>query len=1076
MGRRLAGERSVQDILSGRRRRGFLGREAERAAFTQNFAVAPEDEDHRFLFHIHGDAGVGKTFLLAELEHIAWEQGALTARVDESADSVPEVLSGLSAQFSRQDHRFRQLERLLANWRELRHEAASANLDGLPDSSVPEPSPGSMAAARAGLIGLGLVPGAGAFAGAVDAAQVARGADRLRIGLGARLRSPEDVQMMLFPERELTMVFLRELAVAAGSVPWIVLFFDAYERTAPVLDHWLRDVMTTTRYGALSSRVVVVTAGQHALDTVKWGEFAEVITEWSLGNFTEAQTRGLLRNKGVVAEPVVREVLRLSGGLPVLVSTLAAGRPTELGHLNDPSATAVEGFLKWEQDPVRRAAALAGALPLHLDADIFRAAVGCSDTEAGALFPWLHGLPFVTEHAAGLRYHDVVRAQMLRLQRRCSSRDWSDRHTALSELFGQWRVQAEEHLTAGTFWQDDTWQELRLAESYHLLCAGSQRAREAALLEVTQACTAGETVARRWAQVLGDAGRDAESEELREWGHGLQTALAEGGTEQALHLLLGRAGFGPEGQATVLVACGALRRMEGEVRHALADYRRAVALSPRMERAYVGRALARAELGEYSAAIDDLDRADALAPDTPQTLRRRGDYYRITRRPQESMRDLQRAVELSPLDPMVWTSRGSTHNALGNPTAALADLNHALQLEPHSARALAHRARVYAFQPQHHAQALEDLDRAVELEPDAAWVRCERGAILRILGHGMAALADFDRAVELDPGYGTAYTGRGATLGNLGRYPEALRDLNRAVELSPLHAWSFSRRCWVHTKLGAYELALADANHALALEPGATNTLIHRAEALHALGRFEEARTDLEATIEDGFGHADTWSPWRRVGFCFAAGRLQQAQVDLTFFSEHGGPMTTAHAQHLLARIHLLKGRPEQALTALQRSWTANPQEHTMLETLCAAQRRTSRSTAARQTAEQLRLSDEVSGLACLALTLEAGGGGRQAVRTWWHTADQALNRAALPARTRRQYHTVVSTALDRWSAVDASLARLLATPPARWDELADLADTLKELLHTNSIDHTRLAPRLTALDAARDSLHSHYE
>jgi len=59
----------------------------------------------------------------------------------------------------------------------------------------------------------------------------------------------------------------------------------------------------------------------------------------------------------VVAESVVREVLRLSGGLPILVSTLAAN-PGAAGKAN---ATAVERFLAGESDPVRRAAALAPA-------------------------------------------------------------------------------------------------------------------------------------------------------------------------------------------------------------------------------------------------------------------------------------------------------------------------------------------------------------------------------------------------------------------------------------------------------------------------------------------------------------------------------------------------------------------------------------------------------------------------------------------------------------------------------------------------------------------------------------------
>jgi tetratricopeptide (TPR) repeat protein len=184
---------------------------------------------------------------------------------------------------------------------------------------------------------------------------------------------------------------------------------------------------------------------------------------------------------------------------------------------------------------------------------------------------------------------------------------------------------------------------------------------------------------------------------------------------------------------------------------------------------------------------------------------------------------------------------------------------------------------------------------------------------------------------------------------------------------------------------------------------------------------------------------------------------------------------SAAQAQHNLARIHLLSGRTEQALAAIQKAWRADPQRHTMLETLCTAHRRSGRGVAALQAAEQLRLIDEASGLTCLALTLETCNS-RQAAHTWWHAAEQALHQARLPAETRHQYSTVVYAALDRWPAVDAELAHLLATPSARWNELAELADTLEELLHTTGTDRTRLAPRLTALTAARDSIHARYE
>ncbi|MCZ0988675.1 hypothetical protein O1M54_28615 [Streptomyces diastatochromogenes] len=101
----------------------------------------------------------------------------------------------------------------------------------------------------------------------------------------------------------------------------------------------------------------------------------------------------------------------------------------------------MERFLKWEPDAVRRAAALACALPRRLDADVFRAVVDCAEEEAETLYDWLRGMPFVSEHGERVQYHDVVRAPMLRMQRRRSPRRWAQRHGRLAETFGGWRAE-----------------------------------------------------------------------------------------------------------------------------------------------------------------------------------------------------------------------------------------------------------------------------------------------------------------------------------------------------------------------------------------------------------------------------------------------------------------------------------------------------------------------------------------------------------------------------------------------------------------------------------------------------------
>ncbi len=820
----------MQELIAQRRRAGFVGRGAERAAFRTNFDLPPEDERHRFLFHVHGNAGVGKTFLVRELEQLAREKRALTAYLDESVDSLPEAMAAISRQLGAQGARFKELERLLAAHRERRHEAEAAALATL-DTEAEGPSAGSMAVARAGLVGLGMVPGVGAFAGVLDAGQLAQGADRLRAGLSARLRTQEDVQLVLHPERVLTPVLLRELTDAAATAPWIVLFFDTYERTGPFLDGWLHETMTGDRHGTLPATVVVVTAGQRPFDTARWGAFADFMTDVPLGPFTEAEARGLLAAKGVVAEPVVEEVLRLTGGLPVLVSTLAEQRPTDPDDIGDPSATAVERFLRWEQDPVRRSAALVCALPRQLDLDVFRAAVDCDDREADALFAWLRALPFVVDRGDRLRYHDLVREAMLRMQRSRSPRGWAEQHRNLAGKFGAWRAEYESGRDASERWTDEKWRELRLAESYHLLCAQDRAALPGVLRDFTDACDTDDATAARWARVLLDAGRDGDTEPVARWGSELSRTLTEGGVPAALARLLSRADLDAPAQAHARVVRGTALRRLGALEEALREYDLAVGLGEALctpenpaaphsdlARAHRGRAYVRGELHDYEAAIDDLDRALALEPDSPSAHSVRGEYHRALHHGDAALRDLDRGIALDPAHHFAWASRGALHLTRGDLRAARADLDRSLELNPDYVWALVRRARVWRGLGDP-ARRLADLDRAVALQPDWPWGRCERGDALRNAGRVEEALRDYDHVLALDPDYASAHASRGAALAALGRHEEAVTALDTALRLHPAYTWALCRRAESHLALSSVDLALTDADRACELSP-----------------------------------------------------------------------------------------------------------------------------------------------------------------------------------------------------------------------------------------------------------------
>ncbi|MEU1183535.1 tetratricopeptide repeat protein [Streptomyces sp. NPDC005820] len=1096
-------QRSTQELIARRRRQGFVGRGAERAAFRENLDLPPDDERHRFLFHVHGNAGVGKTFLVRELEQLARERGAPTAYIDESVGSVPEAMAELAEQFARQGHRFKELERLLAAHRERRHEAAAVVAAG---TEPGEPSAASMAAARATLVGLGLVPGIGAFAGALDPAQLAQGADRLRAGLGSRLRSQEDVQLVLAPERVLTPVLLRELADTASEVPWIVLVLDTYERTGPVLDGWLHEVLTTDRYGAsLPENTVVVTAGQLPLAPARWGGLADFVTEVPLGPFTETEARGLLAGKGVVAEPVVADVLRLTGGLPLLVSTLAEQRPADPDDIGDPSATAVERFLKWEQDPLRRAAALTCAFPRRLDAEVFRAAADCPEEGADALFGWLRGLPFVDDRGTHVRYHDLVREQMLRLQRRRSPRGWTERHDRLAEAFGHRREEAAADLAADDEWEHEPWRELRLEETYHRLCARPRAVLPEALRDAVAACRESPVIGRRWARTMEEAGGAADAPAVRDWGRALREALADdtAGVTAAVRLLLDRPGLDDRGRAMAHALHG--RELRGDHRNedALAAYDRALELDPTLVRAHYGRAVTLQATHDFTEALAAVDRADRLAPDTYWIVAERAETHRLAGRFEDAVAEFDRALALHPDHDIALAGRAACRHALGRFDEALADFDRAIRLDENYLWARVRRARLRGAREQWD-EAFADLDQVVALAPDSAWAASERGDAYRQAGRHEDAVTELGRALALEPDHTSALASRGASRLELGRAEEALADLNRAVELYPDYIWALVRRARARRLLDDLDGMFEDLRRVEALDGEDGWAAAELGEAYRLADRPEEAVTALRRAVEQdprydyawaSLGaayhslrdHAQAlrcldraleldpdyrWALARRARVGVATGRLEQALADVDRCAALGQEADWARRTAVELLMH--QERWEEAAARLSGSdGAALPDDEAEL-LRAELHWRTGEWTAAREAAERIRATDPLNGVYLLALTAGRAEGTRAAEPLWREFAQLVPQDGRLTAGELVSARCIAACALSDWPEADRRLAEAPAADQD-WDDLANLAQALTDLLNSPDADTTRLTPRLARVTRARDALRSRH-
>ncbi|MER5892099.1 tetratricopeptide repeat protein [Streptomyces sp. NPDC001876] len=843
-----------------------MGRRGELAVFRETFARDPEEADFPFLFHVRGNGGVGKSTLVRQWESAAREQtSVVTAFVDDDVHDALEAMEAVSARLGQQGHPLKRFDKQLATYRQRRHQAENAAsvpqaapgepgaAEGVPASAA---SPSSTVAAQVGLVGLGMLPGVGAFVGAVDPQQVALGADRMRTMLNMRLRSHDDVQLVMNPVASLAPVFLEDLADVAERCERVVLFFDVYERTGPVLDAWLRSIVFGEEYGGLPVNVQVVLSGQLRLDARVWGDWLGQVTEVRLEVFTEEEARTLLATHGVADEPSIELVLRLSGRLPLLVDMLARSDPGTGDSIGDPSETAVERFLRWEPDAVRRAAALACALPLQLNEDVYR----CAVPEAAADgYPWLRGLAFVSSQAGRCRYHDVVRAAMLRLQRTRSPSRWQEAHTRLADTFEQWRLAAEADLGTGAdgHWEDAAWREHRLNETYHRLCANPRTALPDALHHAVHAVDLDLATLRRWAQILGQAGEDTGAAVLTSWGQRLEAAGEQDAAGFAvLTLLLAATELAPDGRSLAYWVRSREHRAVGDHESALADCAAALGLAPDTARNYAARGETYRLMGRHEEALADYTRAIELDPGYEWAVASRGQTYLAMGRYEEALADYTRAIELDPGYEWAVGSRAETYRRMERFDEALADFSRALDINPQYAWALGSRGLTYQVL-ERYDDALADFSRALGINPQYAWALGSRGQTYQVMGRHEEALAEYTRAIELDPDYAWAFANRGETYREMARFDEALVDYTRALGINPQYAWALGSRAQTYQAMGRYEEALADYTRALGIAPRSEWIINGRGQVLLLMGRHDEALADcvraLELDSDDGW-------------------------------------------------------------------------------------------------------------------------------------------------------------------------------------------------------------------------------
>lgn len=794
---------SLQEIIRRRQRASFVGRQAQVAQFRESLLLPVDSVDRRFIFTVHGNAGVGKTFLINQLQEVARSHGTVTACVDEDVYDIPSVMAGIAAELSSQDRPLTNFAKRLATYQTRLQELED-------DPHAPEGTPSFLtkAAVRIGVrAAQGVahsVPVAGQLLNMVDDAALSEQAERLRKYLSKKLRS-SDVRLLLSPDEELTPVFIEDLE-QISSPGSVALFFDTYEYTAPLIEDWLIGLFGG-RYGILPADLIVTLSGQGPLNLNKWSPYLGIIADVPLAEFSETEARQLLIHKGVTDEETASVILALSGRLPLLVATLAENHPEEPVAIGDPTGSAVDRFLKWETDAERRSLALVAAIPRRVNRDVL--AIISRSSDSRSIFEWLRRLPFVADHAGRCTYHEIVRSSMLRQLRRESPRDWRDKHSRLADHHRRWRDELS--LSDSVGWADPTWQDHRLEETYHRLCANPGGAMQQALSDAVLAYRASSSMARRWAEMIEQAGRDTDSAQVQSWGERLRGGSQDDEAYSIEYL-------------TELLKFGELGHSE-----------RIVALAMR------GWTLRLTK--KYQEAIADFDRAIQLNPKLAWVIASRADTYRLMGIYSEAIINFNDAIQLDANLSWAIADRGVTCLAMRRYGEALRNFDLAIQLDPEYAWAIANRAEVYRMRraPQDLQRALEEFSRAVRLDPDYAWAIAKRGRVHAQLRHDQEAIEDLTTALDLDPDLAWGYTLRAKVFRRMGRHDDAIADFTRAVQHDPYDAGLIGRRGRSHLAIRSFENALLDFERAIELEPRLDWVIASQAEAYKLMGRLEEA-------------------------------------------------------------------------------------------------------------------------------------------------------------------------------------------------------------------------------------------
>jgi tetratricopeptide (TPR) repeat protein len=282
---------------------------------------------------------------------------------------------------------------------------------------------------------------------------------------------------------------------------------------------------------------------------------------------------------------------------------------------------------------------------------------------------------------------------------------------------------------------------------------------------------------------------------------------------------------------------------------AIKDLSRCIANRPDFAAAFINRAVALHDKGQYVAAKADANSALRLEPFQAIGYNTRGVILQRIGDDAAALQDFDKALELDPRLSWAYNNRGFIYNKLGDTERAIQDYNRAIEYG--SVLAIKNRAMA-RYDAADYRQAMSDFSEALKRDPNDSLLYAYRGLTHAALGEVSAATADCEIAARMSPNDAEVYDLKGIVDTQLRDFEGASRDFDTSLRLNPKFPRSYFNRGIMHMRLEQYELALKDFTSAIRLRSDFGDAYLARADTYQKLGKPHLAFQDLASASRYG--------------------------------------------------------------------------------------------------------------------------------------------------------------------------------------------------------------------------------